>query len=399
MGFPHLDLCSLTGLETKLEKLCSGTEGRFKMKIHKTTLWYSIVSVVLLVADIIFISMKISFDSANIWNLGWTILSLQIVHAILSLRIVDPKTKGVVVVLGDPKYPVNSGLVLVPFGIAWLEKMPGTIIQIQIPAEPEKIDRSNDDKKTLAPGMFWPIRVTTGFEEVAIKNFPDHTDLIKADPLRKRMTIEVTGYTRIRISDPVNFLRNIGSEERLREQVRDTFESTIRVEFGRRTPGLILTHLREINGAIQATLRRTFNRPDWGLSVESAQLVEKDLTHTLNTALRDASTTDIKLTQAETDKRIVVIKSEGDKIKLINDGEGNAAAEKSMLLARAEGLLKMAEVAKTTEGAEMMRLQLLIEALKSSEHTIITSGGIGGLTAELTEISKRLGANATGGVK
>ena len=276
---------------------------------------------------------------------------------------------------------------------------PGTVIQIHIPGEPEQIERSNDDKQPLQQGKVWPIRITTGFEEVAIKNFPKNTELIKADPLKKRMTLEATGYVRLAINDPVNFLRNIGDEAKLRVQVRDTFEATMRIEFGRRTPGLIITHLRAINGAIEKDLRRLFERPDWGLRVENAQLIEKDLTHQLNIALRNATEVDVNLTKAEADRKIVEIGANGSKQKLTLEGEGSAAAEKSMLLARAEGLLKMADVAKTAEGVEMMRLQLLIETLKSSEHTIITNGGIGGLVSELREITNRLTPATIGGVK
>lgn len=368
--------------------------------MKKILVWFMVVYIPLFVLDVFLILGKVSADNENLWNWGWILVSIQISYLILSFKIVDPKTKAVVVVLGDPKYAINSGLAIVPFGLAWLEKMPGTVIQIHIPGEPEQIERSNDDKKPLAKGMVWPIRITTGFEEVAIKNFPKATEIIKSDPLKKRMTLEVTGYVRLKINDPVNFLRNIGDVEKLRIQARDTFEATIRVEFGKRTPGLIITHLKTINKAIEKDLRVLFEKPDWGLGVETAQLIEKDLTHQLNIALRDATEVDVRRTQAHASREIVEITAEGNKRKLALEGEGNAAAEKSMLLARAEGLLKMAEVAKTTEGAEMMRLQLLIEALKSSKHTIITNGGVGGLTAELCEIAKKLNSTeTTGGAK
>ena len=125
----------------------------------KIVIWYTLINIALLIMSAVLIIAKVSLDKENLWNWGWIMISIQVSYLILSFKIVGPKTKAVVVVLGNPIEAVGPGMHLVPFGLAWLEKLPGTVIQIHIPGEPEQIERSNDDKQPLQQGKVWPIRI------------------------------------------------------------------------------------------------------------------------------------------------------------------------------------------------------------------------------------------------
>ena len=362
-------------------------------KRTKLMLCFYVANVILLSTAIFCIFRKLSIDENNIFSCGQVIISLQVVYLALSLKIVGPRVKAVVILLGDPIYEVGSGLALVPFGFSWLEIIPQTVIQMQIPGEPEKIDRSGDDNKVLPEGMVWPIRVTTGFEEVAIKNFPkEDIEIIKSDPLKKRMSIEVTGYIRLRISNGVDYLKSLGSIKELEKQVRDAFEATIAIEFGKRTPGLITTHLEKINEALFNDMRKVFETSsNWGLKVEDVKLLERDLTHDLNRSLRNASMADVDIQTAKSTRDQRIATAEGEKQRLTLEGEGKAAAEKAILEARGDGLKKLAEVASTPGGQIALQLQLASETLREANYSIVQPD-VAGLAAGVQETLKRIGA-------
>ncbi|MFA6227163.1 MAG: SPFH domain-containing protein [Candidatus Paceibacterota bacterium] len=360
------------------------------MKI-KLIVGYLIANAILLLIGLGLILFKVSVDVENRFNLGFIIISLQMVYFALSCKIIGPRIKAVLVFLGNPVYEVSSGFAFVPFLFSWLEKMPGTVIQMQIPGEPEMIDRSGDDKKKLSPGMVRPIRITTGFAAVAIKNFPADKKIIMDDPLQKRMTLEVTGYIRMKVKNAVEYLKNLGSIEQLEKQVRDTFEATMNVEFGRRTPGLITTHLKEVNKALLREMKRIVEKPGWGLEVESVGLLERDITHQLNTALRDASMADVMIQTAESQKQQAIRKAEGERQKRILEGQGDGLAEQSVLEGRAKGLEKWVDLAKTREGLITLQIQLANETVQKAKYSILEPG-LAGLAAGVQHTLQQIGA-------
>ena len=200
-----------------------------------------------------FIVNQVAIDEANVWNWGWTIASLQAVYFFLSFKIVLAEEQALVLFFGRPIEELESGPHIVPWIICSLRKETKHTLQIQIPGEPEEIDKSGNDKDGLMKGKkVLPIRVTTGSYETAKANpeFAGDPSLNRNDPLNERMTVEVTALVRFAIKSLTHFIQNIGNLDEARRQLRDTVESVLKAELAKRTPALIIAHWDDINKEI-----------------------------------------------------------------------------------------------------------------------------------------------------
>src|SRR3989344_2809023 len=133
--------------------------------------WVMVAYAIFARVALVLIEKEVAIDSKNQWNLGWAILAMEFLHFGLSFRTVGPTSLGAVLLFGRPLYQVKSGLVYVPFIVCQLAKEDRTVITIQFPAEPEKVDKSGDDTKPVAPGFVKPIRVTTGSRDMISNAF------------------------------------------------------------------------------------------------------------------------------------------------------------------------------------------------------------------------------------
>jgi regulator of protease activity HflC (stomatin/prohibitin superfamily) len=333
---------------------------------------FIIINALLGVLDVCLILMKLSIDSQNLWNWGWTIASMQMVYLVLSLRVVGPTELGGVLFFGKPIRSVSSGLVLVPFLICSLRKDTALVIQMQIPGEPEKIFRQKEGESEAVPeGMVLPVRILTGSAKIAKDRHSTHYPLVDGDPLNDTMTLEVSAIARGAIEDYILFLRTIGDLDKAKQQIRDTLEILLNSEFVTRTPALIRLHWDEINQKFQTAVDKLVR--SWGMRMdEGTKMVSIDPTHTINKSLRDRLDARIKKETA-----ITTAQGTADAERLT--GKGKADARQSWLEAEAAGKTKLAEVAKSEEGKYALAIEAAQKMAEASKHTILQSGGDGGL--------------------
>jgi regulator of protease activity HflC (stomatin/prohibitin superfamily) len=340
---------------------------------------------ILTILGIILIFSKVSIDTKNLWNWGWIIISSEILYLFLSFRVIGPQEIAAFLFFGKPLYALRSGLVFVPFGICSLFKATKLTTQIQIPGDPEQVDKSGNDDQPLA-GKVRPIRAPTGSSETVSGEFVEELQGFRDDPINKRMTLEVSAQIRFRINNIISFVENIGSIEEVDKQMRDTAESTIKVEFAKRTPCLILAHLSDINNTLNEAINKLVGKSgdenSWGVEVENVQIVDIDLSKTVNTAM-------VNTTAAAFDKKTIITKAEAEEAKRAKEGAGAADAELSMLTAEALGFEQLASVAKTRAGQIAMQIRLATEALQNSQYSIVEPG-IAGLAAGAQETLRKI---------
>lgn len=370
--------------------------------------WLALVYAVLFVVAIVLIIGKVSLDSANLWNWGWMIISIQIVYLVLSFKTVGPEEKAALLLFGRPLYEVCSGLVFVPWLICVLRKESRLTIQIQIPGEPEEVDKSGDDEKGVAVGKVLPIRATTGSYETVKAGplFSGDPSLVADDPLSQRMTLEPSAQIRFKIKDIIKFIRTIGSVSQAKRQLRDTAEGVIKGEFAKRTPALIIAHWTEINAVLKTEIGKlvkddttTPGRDEdegWGVEIETAQMLDADISRKVNIALSQVTEAKIlrvkTVTVAKAAKEAKLQEAEGNRVFKTKEGQALADAREFMLLAEAIGTAKLAKLAKTPEGQIALLSQQTREMFKEADFSVIPgdSGGLFGTIAAIQEVLRKI---------
>ena len=88
-------------------------------------------------------------------------------------------------------------------------------------------------------------------------------------------------------------------------------------------------------------------------------------------------------------KRQTIIGSQGQKLKLINEGTGTAEARKKWLNAEADGLKRQGEIAESEGGKVAYQAQIMREALERSNYTIF-SGPAAESLINMQDIAKGL---------
>lgn len=378
-------------------------------------LWIGVLSVyaLLSILALVLIDKKVSIDSKNQWNWGWTILSIIFLHFSLSFRTVGPKSLGAVLLFGRPLYQVKSGLVFVPFIVCQLAKETKLVIKEQFPAEPEFVDKSGDDTKPAKDGFVKPIRVTTASRDMISDNDKGRIEKFKDHPLNEIMTLEPSVVVRFQIrgDDFISFLTNIGSVEHVVSQMRDTVDSVLNIEFPKRTPALIIIDKEDINRELKEKIEILVGEiPDpknpnsfkpeesWGINVINVQLADVDLSKTINTSLRDVADSKLlrtaSITKAEGDKKVRELAGEAEKKFETDRGDGVASARRSFLEAEAEGLEKISKVAETEEGKLSVLAKATEQGLKGSQYSIVPDGA-GSLISGIMEVVKKTGSRET----
>ncbi len=363
------------------------------MKKFMIVLFFVLCYVALGFLDFRFITGKVSIDHANLWNWGWIIASLQLICFILSFRAVASDQKAALLLFGAPIYGVGSGLVFVPWLICSLKRISRLTFQMQIPGEPEEIDKSGDDEKGILLGKkVLPIRATTGSHEI-VKNDPVFSidpAFVEGDPLGYRMTLEPTAIIRFKVKDVVQFVRTIGSVTEAKRQLRDTAEAVIRNEFAMRTPALIIAHRTKIDEEIRKEIEKLVgnntNTPDdesWGIDVDTAQLIDVDINKGINEALKKVATAKIAAVGT-------VVTATAEKEAAIEAGKGAASAELSMLTAQAEGKAKLAAIARTKSGRYAMALETAEKTVEKAQYSIVGADGLMGAIASAMETMKKI---------
>ncbi|HQJ84098.1 MAG TPA: SPFH domain-containing protein, partial [Candidatus Paceibacterota bacterium] len=209
-------------------------------------------------------------------------------------------------------------------------------------------------------GFFIPARVT-------FKREPG-TD----DPLNERVTAEMYFFVRLKIKDVLKFWPNLGSVEELEKEITQTVIATATEVLTQKTVAEALQSFAEVNESIKKAIEelvgeRSSDPNGWGIDLLNAQMLPIGFNHDLNKAISGLPKATLTAKATEEEAR-------GTKQKLILEGEGNASAQKNLLLAEVEALTQK-KTSMGVEGGDLLALDALAEGLKAGQ--VIISGDIG----------------------
>ncbi len=324
------------------------------------------------------------------WNWGWALFFFQVLYTGLCLRTVGPTEWGALLLFGKPVRQLDSGLTFVPRPFYSLIKETKLIIQLELPGEPEQIERADQDKPGDKKKI--PIRITHASLETAVHpetgnplNEEQKKGLVN-DPLIQRLTSEVSFIVRYKIKDYLKFLSTIGSSEEASRQISDTVILTGQTELAKITLAHAFIYLESISRKIRNSVeylvgeisreyleKKTDERAgiddhkkdSWGIDVEDASIKLVDTGRRVNEKMADA-------TAAGFGKRETIQKAEGEEERLTREGRGTANARQSLLEAEAKGLAALAKATSDEAGRLVLHLKTVQTALEKSKYSIFS---------------------------
>ncbi len=272
----------------------------------------------------------------GVFNLGYFILGLGLLYFIASIDIIKRNEMSGVSILGWPTKVFSGSLAIVLPGIMEQDEVTALVVELAWPEDDTKVWRGPPDLP-VPPGMFPPIRIP----------FADETGAdATADPLTGRVTEEATLFVRIRVCYFWDFFSRIGDTDKnisaseeyqehpermltnAREQIGNMAISLIFREFSNKSLARSLAEVDTVNGELLSDIKRKTKW--WGIDVVDAKVKLFVFSKSLNTSIESA-------VQAKFAARATVTAAEAEKIRLTRAGEGNAAAEKAMIIGRGEG--------------------------------------------------------------
>lgn len=381
----------------------------------------------------------IGFDWAWLW------FTLSFWYILLSWRFYTPvkaDETGIRSFLGRPIDTVEAGAPYVPLGLFQLDTFKRSVVQREFPAEPEFVyEGEMKDREKLPDGMKPPIRITfrdsideselpLAFKDSDITvaefsriNLPQlrhmlqdeekkkliHSDFwsdyslsqlegiekleevpkttlrvtVPDDGLTRRVTANVTPVVRWRVRNAIDFLRNIGGNpNEVDRQIEDEMVSVLQRLLPKMSAAQALENMDWINAHLfDAVIRRTLG---WGIVIEGAYLKRIPFHHKLNIAIGAASEAEFT---GRADRELAIKRGEGTARARKDLLQAEAAGEKAMLTARAEGQKKIVEDLGLS-GAEVQAAEVA-RALADGGNTVImgTDGfaQLGGIVAAMAK--------------
>lgn len=272
---------------------------------------------------------------------------------------------GGITALNIPAREVGSGWHYQPLLCA-VHTMPKASQQYEFPDEPENVSKRRD-AEGLKPNEVRPMRITVGPAEAEYEG----------DPLNTRQALEISTVNEFRLK-PKGFFElwiNIPGEtweEKLvaiRQRLRDSNETELMEELAKRSPPNILKNVKAVNAKLKEEIQEAVE--EFGVEIIRAKIKSPDFPVRVNEGLADiavASTSAIKVgidaaaekgrlvTVSEGERQAGINKAEIRKAELAAEGEGLAAAAKSVGVTGAQQLA--AQVARDTIGEADMIIGL-----------------------------------------
>jgi hypothetical protein len=358
-------------------------EGELKMKsiiafskAQKTEAEKSFISSCLVLIGLIwflgFILLWITVGTVEILGgetfsapLFWTIA--VVAYTVFSYRFWDPvgiDEQAALTFFDHPISNVKSGAPYAPLFFIQVKKVTAKVIQREFPADPEHIYRGDmKSGEKLPDGMKPPIRVqfrNSITKEEAVKLFSE-SELnpvdaeghvvpfvvdVPDDGLGRRVTAEPYPVVRFLITDPSEFLRNIGSITDALQQIEDEMFSVLTRFYPKMSVGQALQNIKWMNVHLFRSVMERINSRSggsikpWGIELQAAYVKYIYTSHGVNTAISEAA-------QAPFEKEKMIVTAQGEKERLTLEGQGKASAafdlEKMTLDGRAAGLAKLAK--------------------------------------------------------
>ena len=293
-------------------------------------------------------------------NLGGGLMTIALVHFVLSLRQVNNTEFAARYFFGHFLDEVNPGLRFVPFGLMQIERESRMLHTIRLPGERERVFHG-DDKEPLKEGMVRPIRVTTRQPDPK-KGETGHLDA--------QMTLDMQGYVQHRIENLPRFIGTIGTIEHAEKLIRSTAEALISEWATRHTVNGIIESLPQFNQKLDNQLRTLTQ--NWGMQIYEAKIFSPDITHKLAEALRDVPKARVRGEQTRID-------ADADKYRQEQEGLGQAAAKKADLEAEAAGLAAQKR-ALGVPGEAILAAQVAGDAFKDANGVLMGTSSVAELT-------------------
>lgn len=266
------------------------------------------------------------------------------VYFVLSFRFVQTEELAGVTVLESPAFEQKEGLVFVPLFITELERFPRAVQQEQFPGPPERVSKLPDaEAERMRSDLLKPIRITSGK--------PEEGPGYEGDILNVRLTLEPTFTVDWQVEFDADksdageesndegffeFYINIPGkhwEEKylnVLKRLRDTGERELNREMSRHSVSWIIAHKDELVDAVHTALIKSTR--DWGILICGVSVLGLEpADHGTNQALTEVP-------KSISDRLAAINRAEGERQKLILEGEGLAAARRLKLAAEGEGL-------------------------------------------------------------
>lgn len=335
------------------------------------------------------------------WTLLWSFSS--VLYTVFSYRFWDPvksNENGSILVFQRPWTNVGPGPAFAPLFVVQIATVSSKVEQREFPAEPENIFRGEmKSEEGLPKGKKPPVRIpfrnSIKNEQEARDLFgdnftvvrPEYTDddgdihpareidfvwSVPKDGLSERLTAEPYPVVRILIDDPSLFVRNIGDLDEAFRQLEDELFAVLNSFYTRMSVAQALANMDWIAAHLHRTADRRVgkrgNTKCWGVDVQAAYVKHIYISKGINTAI-------MLKAQAPFERDTVIITSEGERKKLINEGQGNAQAAKDLeqqtLAGRGAGYRQVAkDIAATKHGVDVQAAETA-RALGASGNAIL----------------------------
>lgn len=321
-----------------------------------------------------------TLSKLNWTTAGVTLLLLHMLYTLASLSSINLSQQVILLFFGKFVRDVKPGLVYTPRGFCRLIVAPKAMFARDLPADPTLIDHGDlqEEKRTVKEGFVTPLRVTflpPPENGVEIAESTPKRIISKDDPYNCRLTAEVEASYGFRIINLRKFYEKIKDLNLAASDMDDVTTAELTNQLSVLTPAEALTKLEEVSTKVADTLTEYVKDKDWGVEVSFTRIKMLGFPHDLNKAVAGIPT-------ARAKKEATILESEGTMQKLTNVGEGTANAIQFALDAKAEGLAKMAEVAKDDNGRFAMLAASAVEAASFRNFAVVNPNDlIGGLLA------------------
>lgn len=313
-------------------------------------------------------------------NLRILLMAPIVVYVIAGFRVIDITEVAGGDFFGTPVYQFQRGLIWIPLGIIRLSRESATFVQAEFPGDSDKVQWT-DEETALLPGKVRPLFVITA--ENPKGTLPtDKQMTIGMSFLAKIKLVRERFFDLVRNIAPVDprtgaelLASNTGGQlvtprmlEVLRH-LRDTGSSFVNEIVAKVSYNELREHLELVNRLLMLRMEEALLR--WGVDLEEASFTKINPSHSFNVKLQERA-------NAISDRDATITKAEGEKRRLVLEGQGKAQAEKARLSATAAGFKKIMD--DTGLAAKEVASTEVGKALATGPNNIIvTEGGVSGL--------------------
>lgn len=221
------------------------------------------------------------------------------------------------------------------------------------------------------------VKTATGAEEEKVVGTIQPNDSFLK---RQVAEVELSYGFKVKKGDLKTFYEAVGDTEAAKRNMNDHVTGGAIARLQRLSLAEAMLLLDYIADDMTEELRRYCDT--WGIEVTFVRLKAFGFSHRFNKALSAAAA-------SIEEKKETVTKSEGEEIRLTREGAGRGNAERSVLMGRADGMAKLADVAATPGGQFAMANETARMVAKESTLVVSDNGVLGGM-AQIGKVLSRI---------